>query len=119
MSEWLLIGKVHVRTYHHHKIIDKSKPTWNGKWVSHEHHCLRCGYDWRGRLEKPKKCPSCQNPYWNRPRVRRMRVPGQMFHVPPLDNSKSADPDGAMMEAMPSRIEIARRRAEELLGSLK
>ena len=31
--------------------------------------CLRCGKAWWPRSQrKPKRCPQCKNPYWDRPR---------------------------------------------------
>jgi ribosomal protein L37E len=31
--------------------------------------CTRCGHQWIKRLlTKPKRCPCCKTPYWNRPR---------------------------------------------------
>ena len=32
--------------------------------------CHRCGHTWvpRAKREKPKVCPKCKNPYWDRPR---------------------------------------------------
>lgn len=27
--------------------------------------CLRCGYQWVKRMDKPIVCPRCKNPYWN------------------------------------------------------
>lgn len=37
--------------------------------------CLRCGHNWiprmfdnEGVLIKPKTCPKCRSPYWNKPR---------------------------------------------------
>ena len=31
--------------------------------------CLRCGKSWWPRSQsKPKRCPGCKNPYWDRPR---------------------------------------------------
>lgn len=33
-------------------------------------HC-RCGYQWKPRVdEKPRTCPKCKSPNWDRPRVR-------------------------------------------------
>lgn len=29
------------------------------------HHCNRCGYDWKGRTEKPSHCARCNSPNWN------------------------------------------------------
>jgi len=34
--------------------------------------CNRCGYDWYPKTpDAPKRCPKCESPYWNRPRVRK------------------------------------------------
>ena len=36
--------------------------------------CLRCGYKWYPRFkvdvgpEKPRTCPKCHSPWWDRPR---------------------------------------------------
>jgi len=31
--------------------------------------CLRCGHVWIPRRpQKPKKCPRCTSPYWNKPK---------------------------------------------------
>ena len=36
--------------------------------------CLRCGHQWAGRkfeggkITKPKRCPKCNSPYWDKPR---------------------------------------------------
>lgn len=32
--------------------------------------CLRCGHIWEPKHpnDKPKVCPKCKSPYWNRPR---------------------------------------------------
>jgi len=31
--------------------------------------CERCGHEWTPRKEEPPEvCPSCNSPYWNRPR---------------------------------------------------
>jgi predicted Zn-ribbon and HTH transcriptional regulator len=33
--------------------------------------CNRCEYRWIPRTEqKPKRCPRCNSPYWDSPRVR-------------------------------------------------
>lgn len=29
--------------------------------------CLRCGYEWRPRLNPPHECPKCLSPKWNVP----------------------------------------------------
>ncbi len=30
--------------------------------------CLRCGRRWTPLVKKPRQCPRCKSPYWNRPR---------------------------------------------------
>ena len=32
--------------------------------------CTRCGHKWEPRLPngKPKTCPNCKSPYWDKPR---------------------------------------------------
>jgi Zn finger protein HypA/HybF involved in hydrogenase expression len=30
--------------------------------------CLRCKHLWIRRTPKPKRCPKCKSPYWNKPR---------------------------------------------------
>lgn len=30
--------------------------------------CLRCGHRWLPRVRDVRRCPSCQSPYYNRPR---------------------------------------------------
>ena len=30
--------------------------------------CLRCGNTWQNRIPKPKQCPKCKSPYWNKPK---------------------------------------------------
>ena len=35
--------------------------------------CLRCGHKWNQRgKKKPKKCPSCTNPNWNKKKANEM-----------------------------------------------
>ena len=42
----------------------------------HQQTCLRCGKRWWPRLpHKPKRCPACKSPYWNRPRRIRSDYP--------------------------------------------
>lgn len=31
-------------------------------------HCTRCGHYWKPRNGKPKACPKCNSPYWDRDR---------------------------------------------------
>jgi predicted Zn-ribbon and HTH transcriptional regulator len=36
------------------------------------HTCKRCGHSWYPRRpELPVKCPKCQNPYWNKERIKK------------------------------------------------
>ena len=30
--------------------------------------CLRCGHQFVKRINKPKVCPKCHSPYWNKAR---------------------------------------------------
>lgn len=33
--------------------------------------CLRCGHEWLPRkASKPKWCPKCNSPYWDKPRTK-------------------------------------------------
>lgn len=32
--------------------------------------CGRCEHEWLRRTGRPKQCPKCRSPYWDRPRVR-------------------------------------------------
>lgn len=34
--------------------------------------CLKCGYKWRKRTDKPLRCPDCTNPRWYEPPVRKV-----------------------------------------------
>lgn len=35
--------------------------------------CLRCGHEWiPNKAELPRVCPSCHNPYWNKPKKAKM-----------------------------------------------
>ena len=35
--------------------------------------CNRCNHEWIRRQEiKPKTCPKCRSPYWNKARVRNL-----------------------------------------------
>ena len=33
--------------------------------------CLRCGHEWLPKIAKPKWCPRCNSPYWNRERIKK------------------------------------------------
>lgn len=77
--------------------------------------CLRCGNEWEPRKACPKKCPSCQNPNWNRPRRKRQAVVAQPGERP-IRNRKvegSTPFDSSMFD-----VEAAKRRAESLLERL-
>jgi len=28
--------------------------------------CLRCGYQWEPKVDKPKNCPHCKSPRWDK-----------------------------------------------------
>lgn len=37
------------------------------KKESNELHCIKCKHDWKQRgKKKPKYCPCCHNPNWNK-----------------------------------------------------
>jgi hypothetical protein len=39
------------------------------------YHCQRCGHEWvpKNKGQKPRVCPKCKNPYWDRPRKQAVR----------------------------------------------
>lgn len=43
--------------------------------ISWKHTCGRCYHWWISMLDRPKKCPSCKSPYWDKPYVRAMKGP--------------------------------------------
>lgn len=45
--------------------------------------CLRCGYEWVPRKKDglPVRCPSCQNPNWNRPARRKVAGSSTVEHL--------------------------------------
>ena len=30
--------------------------------------CLRCGHEWPSKQERPRVCPKCKSPYWDKER---------------------------------------------------
>jgi len=56
--------------------------------------CLRCGHEWVSRTTDVRRCPKCQSPYWDRPRVRpktEKRLPALAYvkgHVQRTDMGK-------------------------------
>ena len=38
------------------------------KVSSYEHSCTRCLKSWRSDLERPRNCPKCKSPYWDKQR---------------------------------------------------
>jgi len=38
--------------------------------------CRRCGYVWESRISRPRFCPRCKSPYWDKPYKykRRLRI---------------------------------------------
>lgn len=60
--------------------------------------CLRCYHEWVSIVEDPKKCPKCQNPFWNKPRVRNVKgvvVTGQGV-VTVVESVISVEPEVAV-----------------------
>jgi DNA-directed RNA polymerase subunit RPC12/RpoP len=44
--------------------------------------CLRCGKAWWPRSQsKPKRCPRCKSPYWDRPRQEKHPPAPQSFEA--------------------------------------
>jgi len=37
--------------------------------------CLRCGHEWVARTTDVRRCPKCQSPYWNKPRIKPIFTP--------------------------------------------
>ena len=39
----------------------------------------RCGHEWlpRTKGDKPRVCPKCKSPYWNKPRIRKLKKTAQ------------------------------------------
>lgn len=50
--------------------------------------CVRCGFNWVSRLEKPRYCPNCKTPRWNTDRIAsrypeiRLLNPGENILIP-------------------------------------
>ena len=58
-------------------------------------HCKRCGNDWEGRiLAKPKACPRCKNPFWDKDYVRepKNRIPWDNNIIKVLVRDTAAKP---------------------------
>ncbi len=47
--------------------------------VFFDHHCVRCGHDWKSKNAKPLRCAGCKVKYWDKP----ARVP-VISHCGPL-----------------------------------
>ena len=44
--------------------------------------CLRCGYNWHSRIrQKPKQCPHCKSPFWDKVRRNGMVTIGYELSV--------------------------------------
>lgn len=35
--------------------------------------CDSCGHEWTPKLEMPKVCPECKNPYWNKTKSKKVK----------------------------------------------
>lgn len=81
--------------------------------------CLRCGNEWTPRKENPRKCPSCQNPNWNR-ETRKRKIPQPTTKAEATPACESAP--GRGMEAVPvvenDTLSLQKARAEELIRML-
>jgi Zn finger protein HypA/HybF involved in hydrogenase expression len=49
--------------------------TWQDVWLE----CSRCEHRWLRRDMKklPGVCPKCKSPYWNKNRIRKVKVKGK------------------------------------------
>jgi ribosomal protein L37E len=45
-----------------------NKPIKAGNALRLQRTCNRCGYTWISYTKKPKTCPECRSPYWNKER---------------------------------------------------
>lgn len=34
--------------------------------------CMRCGYCWKAKVKRPKRCPVCHSKYWNKKTAKEM-----------------------------------------------
>jgi hypothetical protein len=66
--------------------------------------CKRCGHEWNPKKAHPLKCPSCQNPGWDR--KARKRTNG----VSSVGRAPSASP-------LPKVAPLVTAQAEEVVGS--
>ena len=93
--------------------------------------CLRCGNDWEPRKARPKKCPSCQNPNWDKPKKKRRGGSSSVVERPSAKVSDEQSPDKAeggssvRIPASPHQqivetdsLSSAKARAESLLRQL-
>jgi len=37
--------------------------------------CSRCGNNWNPRKYRPKECPKCKSPDWNKPKIKKTTMP--------------------------------------------
>lgn len=79
--------------------------------------CLRCGNEWEPRKPDPKKCPSCQNPNWNR-EVRRKRARGANGNTSVLHSEVEGSIPSVSTITEKDTLSEAKARAEELLRKL-
>lgn len=46
-------------------------------------YCNRCGYEWLAQLgKKPAHCAKCNSAYWDKPRVRPIRIVNESNNKP-------------------------------------
>jgi hypothetical protein len=58
--------------------------------------CQRCGHEWvpRDKTQKPRVCPKCKNPYWDRPRKGEAQETGQSTNKP-VKTGREMEDDGS------------------------
>jgi predicted Zn-ribbon and HTH transcriptional regulator len=70
--------------------------------------CTRCGETWlRRTLERPKKCPRCTSPYWDKPRRQPSTNPSAVYR-----RAKRQGNEAQALKAL-KQIKTARKKAKE------
>lgn len=85
--------------------------------------CLRCRNEWTPRKEHPKRCPSCQNPNWDRPTKRKRqpvesKEPDPMLETYKEETLKRMSATTIADDIVAFDIESRKSRTEELMRKL-
>jgi DNA-directed RNA polymerase subunit RPC12/RpoP len=65
--------------------------------------CLRCGREWEAEVERPKQCPTCHSPAWDKERVRRVGAPGGTGEVEAVSKPGAGEELGEPVRALGER----------------